>query len=1090
MSLHKLFLFSKNTDASATESGFQYQKLKTLKTWVENRINKVNEIIYCDYEDDIFQRNLREEKAKFRQVKLYSSNFSFSKEEIKKSLAHFFMLFVKGEYKFDEVIFLFETNSGIAQEFKGNDAHLLREWVTNQYALNDELKFTCRERVKGIINEYIAETYEAKISAQEKAELQQAKNIYDQLPDDTWNAFISSINWQFDAIPQEQAIPLLYEEIANLIPNLPLPINPSKVSTYISVLHFEISSRTAQADEKNKTLTNRLLDILLLNEGSQKEKWYADVYEKWSLVNKVNRFNIGAFYEVINAARHCRWEMHNSDHETLWLALLKKYIVLHETIVVCRRKAIYEYLFLMISPNPQTFMAKGNISGEEDLVQYYFKELDQRNSFSDIEDDIVLLQIIQVQQFLNDTFLNEAEISGWATEIEKYIDEKIANPLNADELCQAYELKGDFIFHINAVKHLKENVIAAMDVYKKIIEPLNKAISYSISKLSDQLTQILKMLILHDVSDEVIDSIENFIVDIEEHANKTGNQHISAHNLVERGMVYLKKPSAKNYLKALDCLHKAKNLWYLFETKEGYIIALINIAQIYSALKMQLAAKYYGLCGVWASFHFGDYTTLKRISDSYAMIFHADFKQGAWMSALDDFEQYIKARLEFTPDALDLEKESLLRKILIDLTCILAASPTLHPDLSVFIEYQKTTLGWLYTDYLKDMIDVFSSRFHDKNSFDQMLSKRLSDVPLNDVGATRKINLNILRIEWKFTFNNNAILNAIAEEFCSLLQITLCEISLLNTDLHLLELPVTVNISLAEDYDKFATQRPSHDNSTWDIAIPALDTKEKSKIQFHYSFLATNIKLLLNDLSLLPKNEFEKVFDDLYKKQNLGDKGLATNSYQKVYFNLLKEDDFDKSMRSAFQPVPSKGYSLITSDLFSPINDESAKYNRDRCIRNIKGRYHNTMEKLNVSLPAWKNRAQFQELIHGWRLQGWLDWQILIALMNYVLNVKANDYMNFITETDQDKRIATFELEFNRLFKLSEDECYMEIPIDWLRTPEFQFNLDKMPVDTLPSFGLQNNMAYPNFAGVRAFLNKRFHFNTDDFSDNDPLRSL
>lgn len=55
MSLHKLFLFTKDTNASATEKGFQYQKLKTLKTWIENRINKEDEVICCDYVGDFFQ---------------------------------------------------------------------------------------------------------------------------------------------------------------------------------------------------------------------------------------------------------------------------------------------------------------------------------------------------------------------------------------------------------------------------------------------------------------------------------------------------------------------------------------------------------------------------------------------------------------------------------------------------------------------------------------------------------------------------------------------------------------------------------------------------------------------------------------------------------------------------------------------------------------------------------------------------------------------------------------------------------------------------------------------------------------------------
>lgn len=53
MSITKIFLFSKDTDATATEQEFQYQKLKTLKTWLENRTNEIVDVIYCDYEEDI-----------------------------------------------------------------------------------------------------------------------------------------------------------------------------------------------------------------------------------------------------------------------------------------------------------------------------------------------------------------------------------------------------------------------------------------------------------------------------------------------------------------------------------------------------------------------------------------------------------------------------------------------------------------------------------------------------------------------------------------------------------------------------------------------------------------------------------------------------------------------------------------------------------------------------------------------------------------------------------------------------------------------------------------------------------------------------
>lgn len=92
MEINKLYLFTKDTDAFSSQRGYNYQTLKTLETWIKNYVRNIQEDIYCEYEEDIFQKGIENKIAKFRQIKLYSTNFSFSSEEVKKCLAHFFML--------------------------------------------------------------------------------------------------------------------------------------------------------------------------------------------------------------------------------------------------------------------------------------------------------------------------------------------------------------------------------------------------------------------------------------------------------------------------------------------------------------------------------------------------------------------------------------------------------------------------------------------------------------------------------------------------------------------------------------------------------------------------------------------------------------------------------------------------------------------------------------------------------------------------------------------------------------------------------------------------------------------------------------
>src|SRR5690606_17792309 len=229
-----------------------------------------------------------------------------------------------------------------------------------------------------------------------------------------------------------------------------------------------------------------------------------------------------------------------------------------------------------------------------------------------------------------------------------------------------------------------------------IIPFLPETHSYSITKLSEIMNQILELCIKVGRSDEELEEIEAFLNEIEEYAKKTSNQSTSAQTLADRATAYIGKPSLKNFLKALECLHRAKELLQLKDTKENYIIVMLSISEVYSILGLNMAAKQYALAGVWACFHFSDATALNRISDSYAYVFKADYNQGAWISALDDFHQYIKVRIEFKSDPINIEADAVYRNTLIELAVILVCSPVLHPELSVFIENKTKELGWIY----------------------------------------------------------------------------------------------------------------------------------------------------------------------------------------------------------------------------------------------------------------------------------------------------------------------------------------------------------------------------------------------------------
>ena len=118
-------VFKQNTDATATNKGFYYQYLKTVKLWLENYINGIENDIYCEYEDDIFEHNDITQTYNFRQIKCYSTDVGLNSEHIKSSLLNFYKLFEKYDYKGE---FYFESNS----TFKSSVGKSLKNWYKQQ----------------------------------------------------------------------------------------------------------------------------------------------------------------------------------------------------------------------------------------------------------------------------------------------------------------------------------------------------------------------------------------------------------------------------------------------------------------------------------------------------------------------------------------------------------------------------------------------------------------------------------------------------------------------------------------------------------------------------------------------------------------------------------------------------------------------------------------------------------------------------------------------------------------------------------------------------------------------------------------------
>ena len=270
--MSQFHIFKQNTDAIATNRGFYYQYLKTVKLWLANYIDGVDNEIYCEYEDDIFEQNNATNIYNFHQIKCYSSDSGLNSPNVKSSLLNFYMLYEKYDYKGE---FHFESNTGFSKNAGGS----LKKWYEQQqggnYSVDAYIEET-KEILKKLITDNLAKYLERKeASDEEKSKANTiADEFYLKLEKPSFKTFLESIRWSFsEESDTDKVINLLSTEILEYITSDELSYdNRVDKKLLFGCLVNTVLEKSIKDDEHERLLTNDILeDILTLTEINDSE---------------------------------------------------------------------------------------------------------------------------------------------------------------------------------------------------------------------------------------------------------------------------------------------------------------------------------------------------------------------------------------------------------------------------------------------------------------------------------------------------------------------------------------------------------------------------------------------------------------------------------------------------------------------------------------------------------------------------------------------------------------------------------------------------------------------------------------------------
>lgn len=1085
MSTNKLYIFSKDTDAYNSQRGYNYQTLKTLETWIQNFIDGKKEDIYCEYEEDIFQKDELNKSVRFRQIKLYSSSFSFNSDEIKKCISHFFMLHIKSDYDDFNKEFVFETNSTIAKKYLNNDAEILRDWFENQSTLNNRKLKIYSKKVKEIVTEYIKQQ-KGKI---DENVFKDAIDILKKIKNPFWHNFTKTIRWQFIGTSPEEEFTSLKHKIEELIFQLPYEIDKNDLKQVFGVLLENIFIKVTETDYEKRKLTSDELENIILNIGSEEDKWYSKRYEYYKELESIEEFRIGEFYEILDLVNYCRRKKYLHRHKNLWNSFVIYYSRNESLNAVFRRKAIYEMIFLNnefyevdYEKLDSRIRPVGSLVGYENDIRYYFIDFVDFKSALDLENAQIILNIVFGAVENKKVEISHSELRAWLVKIYRKINQKLLIEKDVNERCDLLEQKGNLLLGINRLR--KNSNIEFIQYFEQILDLADNAPLFKLSQFGDRIEKYIKMHLNIDPNDEmsIINALENFSEKLFPLVNKREGKSQLAKLQITRGYSYLKTNEPFNLLKALDYFHKAKDNYLQEDTIEGYILALLNIAQLYNAIGMHFAAKYYALGAYRMSIN---KEFLKLTEKSLAMLFYSDYKQGSWFMAINIYSRYISLRLASNFDKDDFEEEGHITQ---RLSLILYFMNRSSIQYKYFVDDYTQHLDYIGEEIIKPIHSKIDFELKSEENYLSVILKEFDDFPLNDVDKTREINFYALGSLWNIKFDNNYKLTAIAEEYISSIQIVLAEVALSNIDFHLLKTKIELELVISEEYLP-PEQLPSNDVIKWKIPICYFDGKDAIKIKEHTVFNIVSLMQIIDTISLLKRAEFKKLFWNFVQERQLDTKQSSVNLYQKIHRDIYTKEDLDSFNSKSFikekfdLKQPKENIVMKWKDSLSD------KYDKEFSIQAIKNRFNNTYKCIYLTLNKLKTESDFADLIINHRNEGWKDWQIIITIHNFILNYKIRlfEKKEFISNEDFSQHMHTMMKKYS---KLDEKDCYVKFPIEAFKSEEFENQFDVGLTVVLITFGLETKLVTPNFKAIKEFLDIRFNVKNDEYDENNPLRDI
>ena len=186
---------------------------------------------------------------------------------------------------------------------------------------------------------------------------------------------------------------------------------------------------------------------------------------------------------------------------------------------------------------------------------------------------------------------------------------------------------------------------------------------------------------------------------------------------------------------------------------------------------------------------------------------------------------------------------------------------------------------------------------------------------------------------------------------------------------------------------------PTNSSYAWEIPLRHFDKPDPEQIQQATRRVSAALMVILGEISLLSAEEFKVGFTDLFEMSSLATKSLFANAYQRMYRYFRSHKKFTLLQHQRYQPVDSLPGTPAESPAMQWKSSLSAKYDQAVVERRIGERFKNCTRSIFLTLERLQQEAGYEEWLAELRQAGWPDWQIAMAMANFMITFKVQQLL-------------------------------------------------------------------------------------------------